>query len=106
MPMTTEKIINLINNKNTKAFYLSKAWRNKRAKILSLQNYECQECKRGHRPVKAATIVHHVKHLRSHPELALTDSNLLAVCDECHNLLHQEKLKKFHSKKAWEDERW
>lgn len=104
--MTQQQAIDLIETKGVKAFYLSKPWRRKREDVLKAQNYECQECKKNHRPVKRATTVHHIKHLRTHPELAFDDDNLEAVCSECHNILHPEKLKGFHSKKMWNDERW
>jgi hypothetical protein len=39
--------------------------------------------------------VHHLKHLRQYPELALTDDNLISVCGWCHeNIYHPEKHKK------------
>ena len=36
-------------------------------------------------------MVHHIKPRRDYPELALVDSNLISLCDECHNKMHPEK---------------
>jgi len=36
--------------------------------------------------------VHHIKHLKDFPELALVDSNLESLCFTCHNEEHPEKL--------------
>ena len=75
------------------AFYRCGAWLCKRAEILIRDNFECQKCKRRGRYSKAAC-VHHIKHLRNHPELALVDSNLMSLCLECHDEEHPEKLRK------------
>lgn len=100
-------INNLYKNDNIKAFYNSKTiWRPKRADILKRDNYECQECKKVGK-YSAATTVHHIKHLKEYPYLALIDSNLESVCNECHNSLHPEKNKyKYEFKKSINDEKW
>ncbi|MDO4157400.1 MAG: HNH endonuclease [Oscillospiraceae bacterium] len=59
-------------------FYQSKAWKRKRGWILRRDGYQCQDCKRYGR-MRQATIVHHIKHLDQHPELALTSSNLVSL---------------------------
>ncbi len=71
-------------------FYQSKAWKRKRGVILRRDGYRCQDCKRYGR-MRQATTVHHIKHLDQHPELALTNSNLVSLCDACHNKRHPEK---------------
>lgn len=53
---------------------------------------------------KKAVTVHHVKHLRVEPELALTDENLISLCMECHEVLHPEKHKKKNNQ--INEERW
>ena len=50
-------------------------------------------------------LINHIKHLKDHPELALTRSNLMAVCKECHNELHPEK-HRHKSKEVINEERW
>ncbi|MBR6113795.1 MAG: HNH endonuclease [Oscillospiraceae bacterium] len=65
-------------------------WKRKREHILKRDHYFCREClKYGRR--RDATMVHHIKPRRDYPELALVDSNLISLCDECHNKMHPEK---------------
>ena len=40
---------------------------------------------------REAKIVHHIKELEDHPELALVDDNLVSLCVSCHNKAHPEK---------------
>lgn len=100
--MTEQKVIELIK---TDKFYLCKDWKKKRKEVLRRDHYECQRCKRNHK-VSKATTVHHIKHLKEHPELALDDDNLESLCGDCHNLEHPEKLKDFCKAKRWNDEKW
>ena len=78
---------------NVRKFYKSKPWRKKRREILRRDNRECQRCKSKGKYHKAET-VHHKRHLKDCPELALVDSNLISLCFNCHNIEHPEKLKK------------
>ena len=71
-------------------FYTSSAWKKKRSMILRRDKYLCQNCKRYGRQ-RQATMVHHIKHYEDAPELALTDSNLISLCSDCHNKAHPEK---------------
>lgn len=73
-------------------FYHTTAWRNKRKEILKRDNYECQLCKEDGGYSKG-NVVHHIEHLEDRPDLALDSSNLMTVCEACHNKLHPEKLK-------------
>ena len=59
---------------------------------MKRDNYECQKCKSKGKYHKAET-VHHIKHLRDYPELALDNNNLISLCYDCHNKDHPEKLK-------------
>ena len=71
-------------------FYRSPKWLHKRDLILRRDGYRCQECKRyGH--ITQATTVHHILHLEDRPDLALTSSNLVSLCQACHNRKHPEK---------------
>ena len=66
-----------------KAFYHTREWRKMRAEILT---------------------VHHVKHRKDAPELALTESNLMSLCQECHEDMHPEfryKPKGFQNHERW-----
>ena len=70
--------------------YKSKRWKKKRACILRRDGYMCRECRKYGRQVAAVT-VHHIKHVDEYPELAFEDSNLISVCQACHNAFHPEK---------------
>ena len=66
-------------------FYLSKEWRKKREHILKRDKHLCQHCLKNGK-VTAANTVHHIKELEEYPDLALTDSNLISLCFDCHEL--------------------
>jgi len=102
-----KELLDAIQQGNTRKFYKSKEWLRKRREILRRDNNECQKCKRSGRYSKAKT-VHHKKHLKDRPDLALTDSNLESLCDPCHNEEHPEKLQEHQPKKEKfiNEERW
>lgn len=89
----------LIARDDLHAFYISKAWLHLRAEVLQEQHYECQRCKEKGLYVPATT-VHHKRTVREAPWLALTKSNLIALCDGCHYEIHHER------KSKWDDEKW
>jgi 5-methylcytosine-specific restriction endonuclease McrA len=84
-------LIEAIRKGNVRQFYKSTDWKRKRKEILQHDNYECQRCKSKGKYHRAET-VHHIKHLKDFPELALVDSNLISLCFNCHNEEHPEKL--------------
>jgi len=88
-----------------KVFYASAEWLHKRAEILERDNNECQCCK-SKGGFSKAECVHHIKHLRDRPDLALTDDNLVSLCGSCHNILHPEKLHIKTIKRFITVERW
>lgn len=73
--------------------YKSKRWQRKQKGIMRRDRYMCQWCKRYGRNVQA-TVVHHIEHADTHPELGYTDSNLISLCAACHNKAHPEKANK------------
>lgn len=91
-----------MTDKEAKAFYNSKPWKKKRLKILDRDHHECQDCikrikdanekgillDREDAHIRRGTEVHHLQELKEHPELALTDSNLITLCTVCHNIRH------------------
>ena len=88
----------------------------KRVEILAADRYECQICKARGR-YKKAELVHHVRHLRDHPELALSDTyvdsdgqeqrQLISVCKDCHEAVcHPERMRKAEKEKFLQEERW
>lgn len=88
-------------------FYKSKEWRQLRLIALQRDKYECQMCKKNGKYHKAEC-VHHIKEVKLFPWLALTLSNLMSLCNACHNKVHdrmgihlQEKGKKFVNEERW-----
>lgn len=125
--MMNEKIIReLISKDELWRFYKSKEWIRLKNEVLKDNHYECAECKKhgvitrydidadGNK--KLLSTVHHVCHVRYHPELALDryykdyetgqmEVNLIPVCKSCHNKLHPEKVKN-RKEKFVNEERW
>lgn len=100
-----KKLLGYINSGNVIKFYKSKEWREKRAEIVKRDNNECQHCKaRG--KFSKVECVHHKKHLRHYPMLALTSSNLVSLCNVCHNIEHPEKFNNNKVDKFENEERW
>lgn len=99
-----KKLLQAIRKGNTHYFYTSWAWRKKRKQILERDNNECQICKQNGKVTVGTKddplVVHHIKELKEHPELALTDKNLLSVCNNCHeNVCHPDRLGEYKEKK-------
>lgn len=87
-------------------FYDWTEWLKTRASVLKLDNQECQICKQRKRYSKAI-IVHHVKHLRDRPDLALSvidpdtgERQLVSLCRACHEEQHPERWRKPEKKHA------
>lgn len=70
-------------------FYNCTAWKKLKAQVLKEQHYECQRCKEKG-IYSPAECVHHIKYLRNYPHLALTKSNLICLCNECHYKEHHK----------------
>ena len=96
-------------------FYDWPEWRREpdgiRHQVLRLDRWECQCCKRKGR-YRKAVIVHHVKHLKVRPDLALSifdgeDRQLESVCKSCHEDYHPESQRqKLLQKPPVTEERW
>lgn len=95
-------------------FYDWPEWERVRGDVLRLDNNECQVCKSLHR-VGSADLVHHVKHLKERPDLALSvfdpdtgERQLLSVCRACHEALHPERMRRkdFVPAPPLTEERW
>lgn len=67
-------------------FYRSKEWLHVRQAYLASRLYLCERCG------KPAKIVHHIRHLNRqnihNPAIALSSANLQALCQDCHNAIH------------------
>ena len=68
-------------------FYKNNKWTVKREKILKRDTYECQNCKRYYKTKEAKT-VHHIYFFDDFTELGLVNWNLVSLCNECHNKMH------------------
>lgn len=88
--LLTEKLLHYIKTGQVIRFYKSKEWIEVRDYIRQIQNNECQECKRQGK-VGRCDVVHHKKHLREYPLLALEPSNLECLCHMHHEEQHPEK---------------
>ncbi|MEK4494485.1 HNH endonuclease [Ureibacillus sp. FSL W8-0352] len=71
-------------------FYDTKAWRRKRKSILARDGHECRECKRYGRSREAKT-VHHCNPIETHWEFRLKSWNLISLCFQCHELMHDRE---------------
>ena len=107
------KLQALIEAGNADSFYHWKDWENLRLEVLRLDNYECQLCKAKGR-YRRAIIVHHVKHLKDRPDLALSiydngERQLISVCKQCHEEEHPERMIQYRYTRKSEpvtEERW
>lgn len=77
-------------------FYKTDEWIDLRDKILEENHNECKWCK-SEGKIELAETVHHIQHVKSHPELALSRyymfngkmmENLVPLCHECHDKAH------------------
>lgn len=100
---------------DSKAFYGTKEWGHVRQDVLERDNFECQMCKaEGKVHVDSRKVdgkkkpielnVHHIQELEEHPDLALDMDNLITLCVEHHNEVH-ERFGGTVNKWA-DDERW
>ena len=97
-------------------FYTWTPWLNTRKRVLEMDRHECQICKANGK-YSRAILVHHVNHLKQHPELALevwyTDPvdetrnrQLISLCCDCHEAQHPERLKQNKNEKFTTEEKW
>lgn len=89
----------LIQDGDTAPFYSWRRWRRLREEVRRLDHNECQLCRAKGR-YRRGTIVHHVKHLRDRPDLALSiwdpetgERQLVTVCEACHEEQHPENMR-------------
>lgn len=101
----------LIDSGQSDKFYSWGAWLRRRDEVLRLDRWECQLCKAKGR-YSRASIVHHVKHLKDRPDLALSiwdgrERQLLSVCKTCHEAEHPESQRPYKPKaEPLTEERW
>ena len=112
--ITQQQINEWVKDNTPKRFYKSYDWQLRRAEVLALDKWECQMCKAKGKYSKAV-IVHHIKHLKDRPDLAMQiydgeQRQLISLCRACHEECHPERLKKHYRGKQKKphpiDERW
>lgn len=80
------------------SFYDWPEWDSRRREVFALDRNECVLCRdRWHR-VRQAQLVHHVRHLKDRPDLALSvvdpdtgERQLVSLCRACHEDEHPER---------------
>lgn len=87
----------MIRTGTSDGFYDWTEWLGIRSAVLAVDRFECQVCKQRRR-YRKAVIVHHVKHLRDRPDLALSlvdpdtgERQLVSLCRACHEEQHPER---------------
>ena len=60
-----------------------------RKAILKRDNYKCQDCNISNKKLT----IHHIKESHKHPELKFKRYNLITLCQRCHSLKHNNKVK-------------
>ena len=105
----------LIREDRIEQFYFTEDWKELRQDVLDELHNECQEClKEGE--YTRADCVHHVNEVRRRPDLALSkyyvdedgkqQRQLVPLCNQCHNKVH-DKLGEWQRKdKFCNEERW
>ena len=69
-------------------FYNSKPWRVNRARVKDRDNGLCQLCWSENK-VKPMNTVHHIIPLEENDRLSLVRSNLISLCEKCHQKVHK-----------------
>lgn len=75
------------NGSSQMEFYNSKKWERKRAAVLRRDGYMCRQSKRYGKRIPATT-VHHIFPREHFPEYSLAGWNLISLCAEEHNKMH------------------
>ena len=82
-------------NKYRAAFYASSAWINTRRSYVKSVGGLCERCY-ANGIIRPADVVHHKTPLDNNnihdPSIALSWNNLEALCNDCHALVHSNKL--------------
>ena len=100
-PTRLHQLEQLLASGQEHRFYLWPEWETTRAEVMKLDKFECVYCRQRRHRYRPAVIVHHVKHLRNRPDLALSifdpdtgERQLVSVCKQCHEAEHPESFRK------------
>ena len=81
-------LVQLIREDKLKKFYDCAKWKKLRQKAMKRDNFECQMCKKQGKYHKVNN-VHHIKEVKHRPDLALDIDNLICLCVDHHNEVHE-----------------
>lgn len=81
-------LVKLIREDKLKKFYDCAKWRKLRQSAIKRDNHECQMCRRQGKYHKVNN-VHHIKEVKLRPDLALDLNNLICLCIDHHNEVHE-----------------
>ena len=97
-PLRLQQLVQLIAQGKEARFYDWPEWEQIRGDVLNLDHNECQRCKAVKHRFRKAVLVHHVKHLKDRPDLALSvfdpdteERQLISLCRGCHEDVHPER---------------
>jgi 5-methylcytosine-specific restriction endonuclease McrA len=74
------------------------AWHKKSIEIKERSQYLCAVCRDKGIYTYDDLEVHHIEPLREHPDLLLEDSNLICLCERCHEKAERGKIDKVYLK--------
>lgn len=96
--MRLKQLVALIAQGNEARFYDWPEWDARRGDALKLDKGECFLCRIRRKRYRKAVLVHHVKHLKDRPDLALSlfdpdtgERQLVSLCRSCHEDEHPER---------------
>lgn len=90
-------------DKEEQAFYNSKEWHIVRTNIIARDLGLCKVCLSKNR-IRVADVVHHIIELKESRELGLRTSNLLSLCNSCHQEIHSKYRKGMVTKRNAQEE--
>lgn len=97
-PIRLKQLVQLIALGKEDQFYGWPEWERIRGDVLTLDRNECQRCRDFRHKYRKAVLVHHVKHLKDRPDLALSvfdpdtgERQLVSLCRGCHEEVHPER---------------
>lgn len=105
--------------KDKQRFYNSVAWKKVRLEQLQADHFECQRCKhrgkykdvKGIVKYKKAVLVHHDYRFEQYPQYRLKrfvngNRNLYSLCQDCHEIEHEEERGLVKQVEELNEERW
>ena len=92
---TTDQIRQLIADDRLDQFYKEWYWRTLALRIIREHHKECQMCKAEHKLTRATLV-----------ELAYEPSNLMPLCHDCHERIHERGIYARERQRYTNEEKW